>query len=384
VVALTPMKAPMKALGYGAASVGACVMAGLVHACTIVNGLVVPDVDGGGDAEVDPCAHARIPPRPASSLDPHGGTILAALRSVDFGGGDGGVNEVGYDLDNACTCFERANSEGTCIATGPECDIDPAHGRDNNAAVFVRSIALREDGDVQAHINANIANGGGTLFIKVDDVGGRIDSSVLVSLIPSSGTHWLDDGGTAPDGAPPAFDKTDHWWIDSTGGTSLPDGGFFSSTQGQGYIADGVLVAGPFMPFKMRLPGEFELVVSEGYLIADIDVTGDAPKIRKGTFTGRWPVEEVFRMIGRMDNPLTNEPFCADLAGFTALANKTLCLGADLTASHLDDGKGKQCDAISTAIAFEAYEPGDFAGTHPATTFGDPCAGASIRCPPSD
>src|SRR3954468_17449813 len=103
------MKRPL--LVAALALLGGSLLLIAIDACTIVNGLTVPedaataadvapDVDVDS-APVDPCAHARIPPPPSTPDLPVEQTIVVVARHFGVATADGGP-PAGFDLDNAC------------------------------------------------------------------------------------------------------------------------------------------------------------------------------------------------------------------------------------------------------------------------------------------
>lgn len=324
-----------------------------VDACTIVNGLEVPPGDAGasGDtlttadtAPIDPCDHARPPPKPSGADLPGDQTIVVVAKRFDVGTGDVGA-PVGFDLDNACSCPVVAE---TCIGRKQHCD-NPG-GRDNATGSLFNTLlglptAIKLD--FVERINSSIRMGKNTILIRVTGFNGTSDDpSVIVSVYASLGL--LDGAGKY---VKPDFKENEQWALDDRQfplSTSVPN-----ATTLDAYVADGKLVAN--LAITLDLSDDFSIALTGSTLQGDLSLTGNAgkPTITGGLITGRWPVSDILRVAGKVGLEDGGTPICENAGAYATLKN-FVCEETDLVADRARDKTGAACDALSAGIVFEA------------------------------
>ena len=190
-----------------------------VDACTIVNGLTVPEdaaaqretgaSDAGSDGPIDPCMHAYPPPKPSAADTPTDLSILVAAKRFTLGTPVGSIPP-GLDLDNACSCPPAVPD--TCVGKKDHCDA--VGGRDNAAGSLFNTL-LGAPGpqkiDFDERINSGIRAGRNTILLGVDHFNGTNDDpDVSVSVYATVGL--LDGSGN---NVAPTFTDADRWALDA-------------------------------------------------------------------------------------------------------------------------------------------------------------------------
>ena len=193
--------------------------AAIVHGCTIMNGLTLPERDAGGvDAAeagpVDPCDHALPPADEPSGVEEGNLEFVTAITMLDLGqygfdaGATGSPEFPGFDLDRTCTC----PAPPSCI--GPRGTVcDDVRGRDNSFAPLIRGIAAKGL-DIQKRMADGLKDGASGLLLVVESYNGKPDDPrVFVTLAPSRGIRdVLPDGGLSPKRTP-SFTREDRWLV---------------------------------------------------------------------------------------------------------------------------------------------------------------------------
>jgi hypothetical protein len=166
---------------------------------------------GGAGGEI--CAHATWPP-PPSITDPGANTVdfVVAGRTLDFGEQDlSNGPQVGYDLDNRCTCQgEGPSCKEPEFATEDHCD-GPA-GRDNAVAQLFNRLGQFDADFTSANYTERANDGEGTLLVRVRDYNGQAnDQQVTVAIFPSPG---MDKDPCNTGSTTPQWDGNDLWAVD--------------------------------------------------------------------------------------------------------------------------------------------------------------------------
>lgn len=358
-------------------------------ACTVVNGLVVPESrdqdaalpasEGAAPDADDGCPHAFAPP-PTTAADPPGDLdLFFVMKDVDFGGG-----KVGLDLDRACTCHP---SPATCKSASSNANCDELGGRDNVVGRLLTTIRDTARFDIQARVNALAAAGKGGLLIRLQGYsGGPDDPTVQVSFFPSRGVCTLaaDDAGAAPGNpsgdagaptpicTPPFFDERDKWSYDPAQ--------LFDKTRivsklvaTNAYVVGGVLVANvdgllPLAGLDMRLQA--------GVITARIATS--PYRLEQGIAAGRWKLEDAFQSIRRMKVSDSAQPLCLDTA-YQFLSQTTICGLADIMDVPTADNTNQTCNAVSVGMAFTGA-PASLGGAVPIDAAGNECPDQTLGC----
>jgi hypothetical protein len=360
---VTRRRAPRAASLAVALAIASALAAGaatLVAACSVMNGLHLPEPEAGAPpppppeveagpsadagADADPCDHALPPGPPSSAFGGEEKDILVAIRTFAMTV-DAGAPSIGYDLDGLCTCRPQAES---CRTTTKHCD--DANGRDNVLAELVADLKEIQGYDLEAELNRRAGEGSDGILIRVQRYNGLPDDSdVVVSIYGSAGTGTSDgDGGVTYQ--PPTFTKADTWTVDENDLLGPPDA-LFSRSTGNGYVAGGTVVVR--LDAHVRLLDGAYTTFKGAELVAQIEDTADGPTITRGTFTGRWPTSELLGSLSLVQDPKTGTPFC-ELSGFDVLAKGFVCPSADIALDPAVDRTSAPCDAVSAAMAFES------------------------------
>jgi hypothetical protein len=353
----------------------------LAMGCTIMNGYSVPtdagpdtslpdtaDADAGLD--VDPCDHARWPDPPEGGA-PGTITFLTTARRVSFGLlDDGGVEPVGFDIDGVCTCaFQQGPS---CNSPTKACDLD--RGVDDAVQALVAEAAHAITPiDFTHDTNDNIVTGANSILAWVEGYNGLADDpAVRVAVLYSPGLY--DDAGTQ---RAPTFTTADDWSVVSDQIAS----GAVPRRYVSGYVRHSTLVVQGPIDLGL-LPGVI-LNLTQAILVAHIDNPDGGPYIlTDGVLGGRANAPTLIRALGRKEQPPGSgkrlcDPNNKDYFGFLALGG-ALCNARDIMTNPLDDGKGKDCDAISVALTFVGA-PASIGPVLDADG-GEYCANASVPC----
>ncbi len=352
-------------LWIGAASV-------VLVACQVVAGIDPVEkvqrasTDGGGNdgagkdgAIPDPCAHALPPPAPENDDDRD--TELApfylAVRTIDVVAKAGSTYH-GFDLDGVCTCDERP---GSAFAGGPsctpklrQCDLDG--GVDNNGAALFEQFAPTGYSPNES-ANKEIAAGGRGLLLYIKGYNGKKnDRQVSVGVMLSHGI--LDGSGcgtsTGNNRSPPGWCGNDLWsypleYVKPTTKEPL--------FQGNGYVNDGMLVFRSDGQTNMYLGGS-ALTFGSPVMAARIDKNQQGLWTLDGLLAGRIPVADLLVATGSLNDPLGGKAGLCNNAQVFAGVKKSLCDAVDINRSNAFDFKEGACDAVSSAIAFNAEQAG--------------------------
>lgn len=347
-------RAILVALGLLGSSTGLAVL----DACTIVNGLTVPEdaalageTSPPGDAGVDadPCDPARPPPRPQTPDTAANGTIVAVVSRFILTVPPPAIAP-GFDLDNTCSCLFGARETCRPASASPTEHCDTAGGRDNAATALFRSFQTLPGAtqvDLEKRVNASILMGKNTLLVRVTGFNGTADDpEVTVSLFASLGLY---SAASPDDPVPPAFVESERWSLDSRQFTDLSND--IPKTFARGWVAGGKLVA--LVDTTIDLSDNLMVTLKGGMLQADIDRTGAKPAITGGTIAGRWPATDMLRVVGRLRTQDGGPRLCENSPA-RAFIKAQICDQVDITASAAADNTNVVCDALSTGVGFEA------------------------------
>ena len=341
-----------RGLVVAAALLAGSALLAAVDACTIINGLTVPEDaaqgDGSGDAAgeagpIDPCDHARPPPKP-SGLDRLGDqTIIVVAKRYIASGADGGVPS-GLDLDDSCSC-PPAVAE-TCVGRKDHCD--DVGGRDNAAGALFNALLgapTPQKIDIEERVNGGIRKGKNTILIGVEHYNGTLDDpDVLVSIYASLGL--LDGAGN---NVAPQFTEDERWALDDRQFVLTAT---YPRATTTGYVAGGKLVAS--LDVTIDLSESFSIALTSSTLVADISLAGNGgkPTITRGFFAGRWPISDVLKVAGRVRLEDGGKRLCETPLAYATL-KEIACQEADLVADRARDKTGARCSALSMALAFD-------------------------------
>ncbi len=354
-------------------------MSAIVAACQVLAGIGYVDKDtlatnpqpeggtspDGAPVIPDPCNHVRPEPEPETD---DGREEIApfylALRAAYVGPRDGGV--AGFDLDGVCTCDKRPNTHAdggsTCTPKKPNADCDPAGGVDNQgSALFQQLEVAKVNIDEESDVNTSIADGKGGLLIYISGYNGKDnDKEVFAGAMRSygivDGSGCGTDVGNTPGKYRPGWCGSDLWTYSNDlvkSGTKVP------TTQAKGYVRNKMLV----------FENDIATLFFGGSTVDFVSpiTAGKLEKIDgkwtfKGTMSGRIGTTSLLRAVGSFGDPFDKSPlpdggrrpFC-NWPGFDAI-RASVCDAVDISSSKSYDLTGGPCDAISSAVAFEAEE----------------------------
>lgn len=358
----------------------------LAAACTIVNGLTVPDRSadeagadsGGGDdvdaGPIDTCAHALPPPSPASGGSAGTKIFVSALSTVDLGvRPDAGTAEkLGFDLDGFCTCGTTTAS--SCVRPTDNPDTCDGDGGVDNAAAFLFQEASAFSIDLTDDLRSDLGGGAHGVLLWVQDYNGEAnDPLVRATVMIASGI----EGGGKPD-----FDGgvAEQW-------TVLPEQTVQSN---DGFVPQpGLLVSGYVVDHKIVLQGAFKILLLAGlsidlaqaYLVGDLKPTTLTPGgfyIENGVISGRGPVDQVLRSIGGVQK--NGHAMCEpENAFFYNSLKDEVCRVRDVVKDPTRDRLGDPCNAVSIGFTFHTV-PALIGSQQPLTqvTY---CPDADVSCP---
>lgn len=359
----------------------------LEGACTIVNGLSVPEAasaagDGGGDggdAAVDPCKHARPPAPPAiDPKAPAGSEIMIIVaKELSFGIDGGSFEPISYDLDGLCTCFPHPDSctPNTKPTPKPKCD-DLGGGQDNAGQPLIKEAKEQGKLDFQKAANDSVVGGGRAVIIRVQDYNGLPnDPEVRASVLVSPGLF----NGDVP--MTPTFTATDRWSIDKKAAYDK-NGSLIPFDTKPGYVSGGNLVVGP-LDVSLPVSNLAVITLSSALLVAKIvDLPGGGHSLGEIRVAGRWSIAEALRVAGSFEAKVDAGRICenTDATSMLLLAffQTRICEASDIRASPGDDGKGKACDAVSIAVRVQA-SPASLGALRTVDTTGY-CANVVLDC----
>jgi hypothetical protein len=345
----------------------------------------------------DPCAHVLPPGPPALDDDPSAivgdaangdafGEIYFALRKVVLSSPPG-APQIGYDLDDVCTCDTRAGSKhdggSSCVRTDPPCDGDG--GVDNGLVDVIAKSAGLIDIDQAANVQSRIDRGQQNALILITKYNGQAnDKDIGVGLLTSEGILADDPDSGAPPTQPgcptstlvdgfwtPGWCGADRWSV-SVDTVDQSGSRFQPKIIGAGYVSNYTFVTSfqsnatiPFGGSQISLGSP----LATGRLVPldanqlPIDVTKKPVpaatfwRIEDGVLAGRVALTQILAAIGSGASPGRDggsDHLCSSEL-FTSLVKPALCPAADVNMTEtLDFDPKAPCDAISTALSFRA------------------------------
>lgn len=328
---------------------------------------------GGGTGGAGLCGSVQ-PSLPPDESDPGPDDVdlVVAVRSLDFGEDhetDVGP-AVGYDLDKECTCL---GGNPTCQTVGamPN-DCDGPGGRDNAVARLFKEFTLFEPDSFDSQFQSAKANDGEfSILVRVRDYNGQPNDDAVTVIVYSS--PGLDSDPCLPSQVA-QWDGTDAFPVDAlvlnepgaggmgTGGAGGGCGAAGPGAPGydvddpkfvsqQAFVSDGVLVAN--LPASALVfsssSGAVTIDLVGGFLTGDLQMEANGWALRNGVLTGRWTLEALFAIVGRIES--NDMPICKDNPLYGPIKS-VLCNFPDITSSVT--GAAAPCDALSFGMGFEA------------------------------
>ncbi len=319
-----------------------------------------------------PCVALHPPPPPASGS---GGTGVRFFAARTFRMRPRGAPAIGYDLDGRCT-----NLSGSAFTEAPcSSDIDASDddgGVDNAFGRLLDDAHLFSDaGDPAGESFTMLAEAGEhTLVIQLVGWNGEPDDPLVkVSIVPATAFAGSGCDGGLDDGGPPRWNGCDVW--DMAEGTPYAHDPGVVGGSFDGYVTGGMLVASDRSnAHEIGLGTSAKL--HEAIVTAKIVEDNGRYQLRDTVIAGRIPAGTLLDFMNRIE---TQGGALCQRPGAPAFLKGLVCVQRDLTLSSTSDGTGKACDAMSFAIAFDAFEArlSGKATTRPP----DKCEGVDTTCP---
>jgi hypothetical protein len=253
----------------------------------------------------------------------------------------------GYDLDLRTTTPEDSKSgTNTCKrnAGSPTKVLqDGDLGRDNNFGQHFMAVVKSLKADAEESINAQIASGGVTMLLRLDNVGPDDNASVPGALFRTN------------PGAPPSFTEADHPSVDST----YVDGTKEATVRfPKGYMRFGIWVSGEGYgdAITVSMPS-FGSSDSVAMPLPRAVMTFEVKTGKKGVIAGATSTEGLMKAL---DPSLKSAGICPGNATYDQVA-QTMSQSRDLVLGKPDfQDTSVECSAISVAIGFDATPSGKF------------------------
>lgn len=354
----------------------------------------VADAGDGVDAGPGSCVGARPPGRVSTPDSAGSERYVVVLRDVvlDQREADGEPastapwRSIGYNLDGLCTTADEPSVECAPTSAGLPVQLDGHDGIDNTFGNSFFPVLSLGSVDLDEEVRANQQRGVGAVVMLIEDWdGGLNDSRVTVTLTQSVfGTRSDGDGG-APnvnvvgsepflaDGVtpapPPVWDGSDYFWAraDTFIANDLETPNVRVTTA---YITDGVLVARLPDRTPLRLLGEsvgIELTLTDLIFTGNVhqlffDPLSERPAMM---VTGRWGYNDMVSQ-GPHIGICVGTPLYTT---FQRILDGMLDVLQDPPAERMPS---LPCDALSTAVRFDAYA-GNLGGLAAGQTIASPC-----------
>lgn len=344
-----------------------------IAACQVVAGIdrvekssLRADAGPGEIPPGDPCTHA-IPPSPPDEDDDRDLKVPSFYLAVrDLKLTKKSVDELvpGADLDGVCTCEERPGTAragaSSCTPRQKDCDTDG--GVDNAGEVLFREFEGVGSTSIDEGAVVDIQEGKRGLLMFVSDWNGLPnDREVSVSALISEGI--TDPSGCGETTSSEAGKYHPGWcgadkWTYPPGLVVETDGQRVPIAQSAAYVSNGTLVLktdSPINIFFTRTTLEFRSPVVMGQLVSE----DGKWKIKNGLLAGRIPVEQLLVGVGQFSvgNP-DGGPGRVGLCetDFFQPISQRICDAVDISRTSAFDFKSGACDAVSSAISFEAEQ----------------------------
>jgi len=197
----------------------------------------------------------------------------------------------------------------------------------------------------EGRLNQNLRDGISGALIRVQGWGGAAnDPNVVVSMYNA----LAFDGTGKPTGK-----ADDAWVVDEQGLTDRVQMRTIYRDD-TAYVTNGVLVARVSFPLEIGGNPEqapLRLDLNDATLVAQINL--DTGEIR-GVLGGRWPTSSILSTIETFKDPkVLGRNICRDTGEFQFMRD-FVCTRADIQATRDFDLTGRNCNALSTLIGFEA------------------------------
>jgi hypothetical protein len=366
------------------------VLACVAAACTIANGLVLPEAqtdagpkgDAGTtkDAYVDPCRSDMLPgpPDPPVGTGTDGNTYFFAVDSVNFTKPDGGGG-VGLNLDKECTCNGNPKDPSSCVpltASNQNCDIS-GNGIDNSVGEIVIGAAKQGGYDVEGLAQRALANGRNGLLIKMEQYNGLPNDSRVVFTFYVSGGPAYPDGGRVGN-LPPTFTTADNWTVDVkslvAGANPMKYVGVNSTSA---TVTNGVFVA-TNLSGVVRLDNGLVVDLKSMELTGKLVKDGENFRIDDGVLAGRWTTSDALRNLGSLTDPtIDSGRVCDNPLNYGALKLR-ICSAADISSTG-PDNTNVTCDALSLGLNYSA-KPAAFGAIVDLQTGAPSCGNVDTNC----
>lgn len=326
-----------------------------------------PLPDAGSDVAAS-CDPLTPPARPPPSAGGPSLELSFALDAIEIDRTD-----VGYDLDQSCTCAASPTDPGSCVSDAPRCD--GPRGLDNALGVVTK--AALGGSFATDNLKRRIADGNVNALLRITDYNGLgSDDTVGFALFASNGTTDADGG---PDRPKPAFTGQDIWTIDPDSYND-PDAGPSSGAKfstPSAYVRDSTIVARS--PTAYVGLGDLVLRITDATLTGELQRAVHPYRVLSGRITGRISSEALLTAIQQLK--LGGFSLCAGSELF-AEARRAVCAQRDVVGDPSRDGKGERCDALSVGISFTATEAA-LGPLRPREVDPTPCDGGAeaVRCP---
>lgn len=329
---------------------------------------VAPPVDAGPEA----CVFVHPPTAPDGGDDDGGLSGLLALRTAVLGLEKASTVDIGWDLDDHCTCADTVRPESCVRATGagPE-TCDKSGGRDltGNATILQANFVYNGISDTNLQKQLDLGKFGQLVAIRNYN-GLPDDPKVRIDLAPSYGTILTNDAGVPIlngsgflQNAPLKHDGADRWGYVPPYASKTVDGLIDGvARDDNAYVKGGVAVAhfpvayvtvqfdvGNSNPLVFRI---VDVVVAAKVNVGD----GGAITLSEGRLGGRVRIQDMMDSFLVWEDPIDGPSVCPG-KGLYEIIRTGICKNRDVRGARAEDGKNLPCDAISFALGFAA-EPG--------------------------
>jgi hypothetical protein len=330
----------------------------------------------GFTADGPPCGKRFPTPPPAAGGS--GAELVGLTTNIQFldDPDAGSGQQLGYDLDNLCTCPDLAarSCKNPNAAGDQQCDI-PNTGIDNAAG---NVLGILFPTAANARLADSLRHGQNGLVIRVQDWDGTPDDgAVKVGIYNVAALKGDVDGGTGA-----KLDGNDELIVDEGSLLNVMDLGpkYFSTSA---YVSGGTLVAALDLDFRFEVPppnpmaGAIVFIpLRFAHLVGRIARVGAAGlRLTDAQLVGRLPMADVFAQIANIGLCQTDPPY-ADI-------KKRTCAAFDLPLQPVaGSGRSTQpCNALSFAIGL-TVGPAKLGGSAPTRGPMSRCGmEPAVRCP---
>jgi len=373
--------------------------AGALYACQALIGIEddpglarLPDAPPPADTgpDVDPCPHARPPPKPAGGASDPESTFHFAVRKVFLGGLPDFPNA--YDFDGICSCENHDERipglpRTSCVQPSEACasgaSTDDPEGRDLGGLIAFAAgksylpIVARD-------INKPFEEGRLGFLVRVQGYNETAnDTLVQVRVSTSIGVEARADGGPRT-GAQACADADSGIRPSWNGAGNAGDRWFGPNNAGaasDGYVTNGTLVVnGSTTSYEIPV-GAQTLRQSKSIFVASIgkSTTGRGFVLR-GNLVGLVSADNLLSVIGEFPDFLGNpgSRICDSAGGITVgLFKGPLCDARDLLVNSNDPKR--PCDALAFVVGIEAEQVA-VETQAPCAPFADAGVACDLRC----